>query len=97
MCGFGVFTWTDGRQYTGNFLNDKKEGKGELVWPDGKKYDGDWKNGRQHGEGYETCASDGIRRRGKWQEGNLICWFESEQSNSRIISGKARGREVTPN
>jgi len=46
MCGTGVFTWTDGRKYTGEFKNDKKEGQGILEWPTGKKYDGGWKSGK---------------------------------------------------
>ena len=28
MEGKGVFTWLDGRRYTGEYLNDKKDGYG---------------------------------------------------------------------
>ena len=42
MHGYGVYTWADGRQYEGNFVNDLKEGEGTLVWADGRKYIGSW-------------------------------------------------------
>lgn len=42
MDGYGVFTWTDGRKYEGNYVRDKKEGYGCLYWPDGKIYKGQW-------------------------------------------------------
>ena len=35
MEGKGVFTWSDGRCYTGEYLDDKKEGFGIFIWPDG--------------------------------------------------------------
>ena len=46
MHGKGKFTWSDGRYYTGDYYEDKKEGEGVLTWPDGRKYDGPWKNGK---------------------------------------------------
>ena len=51
MHGKGVFTWTDGRRYEGDFVKDKREGQGVMSWPDGRKYEGRWKHGRQHGDG----------------------------------------------
>lgn len=47
--GKGIFTWTDGRKYTGEFVDDIKSGFGMLEWPDGKVYEGMWENGVQHG------------------------------------------------
>ena len=40
MNGHGVFTWTDGRKYTGDYKNDCKSGHGVFEWPDGRIYDG---------------------------------------------------------
>ena len=57
MNGKGVFTWTDGRKYEGDYLNDNKEGFGTFWWPDGKIYKGNWKGGKQDGEGIYTSAS----------------------------------------
>ena len=32
MHGIGVFTWDDGRKYTGEYVDDKKEGHGIFEW-----------------------------------------------------------------
>lgn len=58
MHGKGVFKWSDGRRYEGNYVDDKKEGHGVFEWyffnlltiylnrPDGRKYIGNWVNGK---------------------------------------------------
>ena len=46
MDGTGVFTWSDGRKYDGEYIDDKKEGHGVFTWPDGRQYNGSWKNGK---------------------------------------------------
>ena len=46
MHGHGIFTWPDGRIYTGNYVEDKKHGFGKFVWPDGKVYEGEWNDGK---------------------------------------------------
>jgi hypothetical protein len=46
MHGSGEFEWNDGRQYIGEYREDKKEGKGIFLWPDGRKYDGEWSLGK---------------------------------------------------
>ena len=45
MHGRGVFTWSDGKIYDGEYVDDKKEGYGVFKWPDGKLYKGMWKDG----------------------------------------------------
>jgi hypothetical protein len=46
MKGEGVFTWSDGKKYNGQFVDDKRSGYGVMEWPDGKKYAGYWKDGK---------------------------------------------------
>ncbi len=46
MEGSGIFVWPDGRQYVGDYIDDKKEGNGTFYWPDGRKYEGQWANGK---------------------------------------------------
>ncbi len=46
MHGQGVYTWLDGRNYIGDFVNDKKEGHGIFKWADGRVFNGVWKNGK---------------------------------------------------
>jgi len=54
MHGEGVFSWSDGRKYKGEYYNDLKHGKGDFYWPDGRKYCGQWKSGKQDGRGIYT-------------------------------------------
>ena len=42
MHGKGVFKWSDGRKYEGDYFEDKKHGIGHFEWPDGRKYTGQW-------------------------------------------------------
>jgi len=35
MEGRGLFTWSDGRKYDGEYKDDKKHGYGVFEWPDG--------------------------------------------------------------
>ena len=44
MNGKGVFTWTDGRRYEGQYRDDQKEGFGTYL-NKGVKYEGHWMNG----------------------------------------------------
>ena len=45
MHGKGVFHWPDGKLYTGEYANGKKEGSGIMIFPDGRSYKGEWRNG----------------------------------------------------
>lgn len=39
--------WKEKRaRYVGEFVNDKKEGKGTFYWDDGRMYEGEWRNGK---------------------------------------------------
>lgn len=38
MSGIGMYQWTDGKVYEGEWLKNKMYGKGVLKWPDGKEY-----------------------------------------------------------
>lgn len=40
--GYGVFEWTSGNRYEGQFLNDKRTGKGSFFWTDGEMYSGEF-------------------------------------------------------
>jgi len=51
MHGMGHFYWTDGRKFTGEYIEDKKHGYGEYFWPDGSHFRGEWVNGQMHGKG----------------------------------------------
>lgn len=44
-------------EYTGEYLDGKKHGKGTMIYPDGSKYIGQWKEGYRHGHGLYTYAN----------------------------------------
>jgi len=47
MSGFGTFTWSDGTQYVGQFLNDAPNGRGKTLAKDGSTLqEGLWVNGK---------------------------------------------------
>jgi hypothetical protein len=46
MHGFGVFKWPNGQIFSGDYLEDKKNGKGELTLSDGTIVRGKWLNGK---------------------------------------------------
>ncbi len=76
MHGRGVFTWSDGRMYNGEYYDDKKQGYGVFTWPDGRKYDGSWMNGKQHGVGiYHTTK--GEAKKGEWKDGKRVRWLNN--------------------
>lgn len=46
MEGMGIYTWSDGRTYDGEYLDDKKHGYGIYIWADGRVYEGNWNGGK---------------------------------------------------
>ena len=69
MHGSGTFTFANGNEYVGEFVEDAKEGRGSLQYIDGERYDGEWYGDKQHGQGTLTYAS-GDRYVGQWKDGN---------------------------
>ena len=76
MHGDGEYTWEDGRKYSGSYKNDKKHGKGKYTWANGRTYDGDWKDGKQHGDGFYFNPDTGETRKGRWENGKRMEWYE---------------------
>lgn len=56
-----------GAVYEGEWLNDKKHGKGTQVWKDGSRYDGQWRNGKANGYG-RLIHGDGDVYEGEWKD-----------------------------
>lgn len=77
MDGIGIYTWQDGREYRGEYKDDKKQGYGEYTWSDGRKYEGYWWRGKQHGLGSYQVPGKPIQF-GLWEEGKRIEWFDDE-------------------
>ena len=42
--GYCVYTWTDGRRYSGQFRRGKRDGRGTQTSTDGTRLDGQWRD-----------------------------------------------------
>lgn len=49
MSGRGTFRWPSGLRYTGEYVDNKRQGYGEQEWPEGSRYEGS--SGRTSGRG----------------------------------------------
>jgi hypothetical protein len=51
MHGNGTYKWADGGEYSGQYINNIKEGEGVFKWPNGRVFKGKFVNGHPHGIG----------------------------------------------
>ena len=49
MHGKGTYTWSNGLQYEGTFVDNNVTGEGRLTWKDGSYYVGSVINGKRDG------------------------------------------------
>lgn len=68
MQGFGVYKYTSGAIYTGQWLANQHHGKGTYEFSDGTMYEGEWKNHKMHGEGF-FIDKNGNKWEGQFVEG----------------------------
>ncbi len=81
MHGSGLLKWADGKQYEGQFVNDKRQGLGVFKWKDGRIYNGEWLDGKQHGRG-TFMKVDGTKKVGIWENGRNIQWLEENKATA---------------
>lgn len=55
------------REYTGDWFEDKKHGRGTFFYKNNDRYDGYWVNGMPQGEGRMIYANENIYE-GQWHE-----------------------------
>ena len=66
--GYGLYNFSDGRKYYGEWRNNKMDGHGKFEWPDGRKYEGEYKEGKKDGIGIFKWP-DGRIYKGMWENG----------------------------
>ena len=71
MNGSGVYSFSSGARYVGQFKSGVPEGVGSCSYSDGRKYQGEWQKGYPHGAGL-MIYPDGSRMRGQWNMGKLV-------------------------
>ena len=78
MHGIGIYKYSDGVTYEGQYREDKKTGYGVYYWTDGRKYEGWWYNGKQHGLGiYKDPVKNKVKY-GLWEIGQRRSWFNEQ-------------------
>ena len=89
MEGFGIYTWSDGRSYEGDYYDDKKHGYDWYRWADGRLYEGFWHRGKQYGLGVYRNGGDSEEKEknGLWEDGRRIKWFETELEIEAVNDG----------
>lgn len=72
MTGFGEMkTYNNMKKYAGEFLADKKHGKGTLIYPDGRHLVGNWVKGHIEGKAFYEFP-DGTKKKCVWKKGTLV-------------------------
>ena len=65
---FGTYTFPDGSEYVGEWMDDQFHGLGTYTYADGAEYVGEFKDGERHGQGTFTFA-DGDKYSGQYKDG----------------------------
>lgn len=76
--GFGLYTWSDGSSFEGNWSDGVEAGKGTWRSADGKIEKGFFYNGQQYGSG-KHILKNGQEYSGYWFGGKLIKKYRDNQ------------------
>jgi hypothetical protein len=99
--GKGIYIYSSGAIYVGEFRNGEINGFGVCYFSDGSKYQGEWVHRYPEGHGIKTYP-DGSKRTGWWKQGQPVDEFgnlvielinskESENDGTDIQSGCISG------
>ena len=73
--------YTNGDSYEGDWINNKRNGKGKYIWKDGDIYEGDWANNKRIGKGRMLYAN-GDSFEGDWTDTDKNReWFGNSFTN----------------
>ncbi|KAL1313793.1 hypothetical protein HN51_040452 [Arachis hypogaea] len=64
--GHGVYVWSDGCVYKGEWRRGMRNGIGKIRWPSGAVYEGEFSGGYVHGTG-TYIGSDKLTYKGRWR------------------------------
>ena len=69
MDGIGLYSWTDGRHYLGEYKDNGKHGFGILKFKTGAFHQGYWAHGKGNGLGIFKRDQDSAIKYGLWENG----------------------------
>jgi hypothetical protein len=64
----GIYYWSDGRKFAGEWRNSKMNGFGFFLWRDGRSYRGEYKDDKKNNFGI-YYGPEGKRYEGFWHSG----------------------------
>ena len=88
-------TYNNGDKYEGEWINDKKEGKGIYYYNIGEQYGGEWKNDEIRSNNYIICEYDIKKDKLNQSIQILNSYEEAKRKNTKwdwnkIISNKIK-------
>ena len=91
MDGIGYCLFLDGREYKGEFKNNKMDGYGEYYWKDGRRYFGFYKEDKKEGFGIYIWNEKKIYI-GEWNSGEQNGIGKCINSNKYKIGHWEKGK-----
>jgi hypothetical protein len=95
----GSFTWPNGSQYEGDFLDGKHTGKGVFTLPNGDRYEGDFVDGKRTGKGVFTWSSkesyEGEFLNDKFHGKGVLIAIDGERYESEFSKGMPTEKIMT--
>ena len=95
--GMGVYNYAvNGRKFTGEFVNGKRNGRGLMEWKNGTKYFGEWNDDNRHGRGVLMYFDGGVYS-GQWRNGMFhgdgrATYANGDKYKGQYENGKRHGK-----
>lgn len=102
--GYGVYTWSNGDQYEGEFWEGRMNGQGMKKMRNGDVYDGEWVDGRADGYGVKTFGNEhgganangcvahmGFYRKDERHGRGLMVWVNGDEYDGDFVDGNPCG------
>jgi len=87
MHGQGIYKFTSGNTYSGDWVNGVMTGFGKMVYADGSQYEGQWCNNLMDGEGCYVDA-DKITWNGIFVEGQYDSKIQKKLQAEKVVKDK---------
>jgi hypothetical protein len=92
--GKGVYVWSNGNRYSGEWVDNEMTGVGECHYHSGNVYEGEFAQGKKHGKGCFIWAN-GNRYEGEYENGNMHGQGTYTWSNGNMYTGDWLDNEIT--
>ena len=96
--GRGLYVWSDGQRYAGNWRDDLPDGEGELTGAKGETYAGEFRIGKRVGKGRMVYA-DKTEYSGQWQDDKpngegTFRFLNGDVYQGQFVAGQQSGKGV---